>query len=145
MDFFAWLKAPKPEVNSQIEQKDEVSEIVTEEPIDVSTSDSNEVIEQEEPEKVEGKPVFNLDLIDKFIQSNPQITRPKKEFFNPENMAKRSEVIDLEFVSETLANIYYEQGNYDLALKAYEKLSLQNPSKQAYFADLIEKIRIERK
>ncbi len=144
MDFFAWLKAPKPEVNSQIEQNEVVTEI-EEEPVNTVTSDSNEVNEEDEPEKVEGKPVFNLDLIDKFIQSNPQITRPKKEFFNPENMAKRSEVIDLEFVSETLANIYYEQGNYELALKAYEKLSLQNPSKQAYFADLIEKIRKERK
>jgi tetratricopeptide (TPR) repeat protein len=60
-------------------------------------------------------------------------------------MAKRSEVIDLEFVSETLANIYYEQGNYDMALKAYKKLSLQNPSKESYFADLIEKIKKERK
>jgi tetratricopeptide (TPR) repeat protein len=60
-------------------------------------------------------------------------------------MAKRSEILDLEFVSETLAEIYYQQGNFDFAIKAYEKLSLQNPSKQSFFADLIDKIKKERK
>lgn len=144
MDFFAWLKAPKPESKSIIEEPITPLEPVTEEEAEVIV-ESNIEREPEEAENDATKPGFNLDLIDKFIQSNPQITRPKKEFFNPENMAKKSEVIDLEFVSETLANIYYEQGNYELALKAYEKLSLQNPSKQAYFADLIEKIRKERK
>lgn len=123
-DFFAWLKAPKTTIQ-------EPEKVIKEEDI--------------KEEVVEEKVVKSLDIIDRFITNNPQITRPKKEFFNPENMAKRSEIIDLEFVSETLANIYYEQGNYELALKAYEKLSLQNPSKQAYFASLIEKINKERK
>jgi tetratricopeptide (TPR) repeat protein len=116
-DFFAWLQHPQY---------------------------SRELKEDESTETKE-RHDQRTDLIDKFININPQISRPKKEFFNPENMAKKSEVIDMEYVTETLANIYYEQGNYDLAVKAYEKLSLQNPSKQAFFASLIEKIRKERK
>ncbi len=123
-DFFAWLKSPK-----------HVEELPTE----------DKKIEPKEEEIVEEKVVKSLDIIEKFIVSNPQISRPKKEFFNPENMAKRSEIVDLEFVTETLANIYYEQGNIDLAIRAYEKLSLQNPSKASYFADLIDKIKKERK
>jgi tetratricopeptide (TPR) repeat protein len=118
-DFFAWLKKP-----------------------------AHHEIQEQEPEKseeIESKPDKSLDIIEKFISINPQITRPKREFFNPENMAKKSEVLDLEYVSETLADIYYQQGDLDLAIKAYEKLSLQNPSKQAYFADLIQKIKTERK
>ena len=134
-DFFAWLKAPKG--MAETEQKSEV------EPVKEVVSELPEPLE-EIGEMVEKKP-NTMDLIDRFININPQISRPKKEFFNPENMAKRSEVIDLEFVSETLANIYYEQGNYDLAIRAYEKLSLQNPAKESYFADLIEKIKKERK
>jgi tetratricopeptide (TPR) repeat protein len=130
-DFFAWLKAPKTNDSSE-----------TKAPFEQSPT---EIVTEEKEEESGFKKPGNLDLIDKFISINPQISRPKKEFFNPENMAKRSEVIDLEFVSETLANIYYEQGNYDMALKAYEKLSLQNPSKESYFADLIEKIKKERK
>ena len=134
-DFFAWLKAPKGPVET--EQKSKI------EPIKETVSELPEPLDETE-ETVEKKP-NTMDLIDRFININPQISRPKKEFFNPENMAKRSEVIDLEFVSETLANIYYEQGNYDLAIRAYEKLSLQNPAKESYFADLIEKIKKERK
>ncbi|HEY1045161.1 MAG TPA: tetratricopeptide repeat protein [Bacteroidia bacterium] len=128
-DFFAWLNSPKNK-QKQVVLVDEVQEIEEEE-FTVSDKRINTNV--------------NLDLIEKFIQSNPQITRQKKEFFNAENMAKKSEVNDLEIVTETLANIYLEQGNYDLAIKAYEKLSLQNPSKQTYFADLIEKINKERK
>lgn len=135
MDFFAWLRTAKTST--------EVSEPVA---IDnIESAPEPAVIEPEVSEEEDKDIGSNFDLIDRFIKTNPQITRPKKEFFNPENMAKKSEVIDLEFVSETLANIFYEQGNYELAIKAYEKLSLQNPSKQSYFADLIEKIRKERK
>ena len=60
-------------------------------------------------------------------------------------MGKKSEVLDLEFVSETLAELYYQQGNFDNAIRVYEKLSLQNPSKASFFADLIDQIKKERK
>lgn len=134
-DFFAWLKAPKTQDTVKVvEQAVEVEEDLELAP------ETDKRFEENVTKKSD-----SLDLIDRFITINPQISRPKKEFFNPENMAKRSEVIDLEFVSETLANIYYEQGNYELAIKAYEKLSLQNPAKESYFADLIEKIKKERK
>jgi tetratricopeptide (TPR) repeat protein len=123
-DFFSWLKNPKHSIDtSEIE-------------LELDT--------EPEPGSIE-KVSKSLDIIEKFISINPQISRPKKEFFSPENMAKRSEVLDLEFVSETLAEIYYQQGNFDFAIKAYEKLSLQNPSKQSFFADLIDKIKKERK
>ncbi|MFM6984167.1 MAG: tetratricopeptide repeat protein [Chitinophagaceae bacterium] len=135
-DFFAWLKSPKTQetVQGVKEEVAEASKELEKQPEALLQTDENVT-----------KKSDSLDLIDRFISINPQISRPKKEFFNPENMAKRSEVIDLEFVSETLANIYYEQGNYELAIKAYEKLSLQNPAKESYFADLIEKIKNERK
>ena len=112
-DFFAWLQHPQYVRQEKEEKQEEIAEHMD----------------------------HKTELIERFISVNPQISRPKKEFYNPENMAKRSEVIDLEYVTETLANIYYEQGNIDLAIRAYEKLSLQNPSKQAYFASLIEKIK----
>jgi hypothetical protein len=136
-DFFAWLNAPKPPVEGNIEAEAENEEALEE------GDESQESVKNEE--ETSPKSNVNLDLIERFITSNPQISRPKREFFNAENMAKRSEVPDLEFVTETLANIYYEQGNYDLAIKAYGKLILQNPSKEAYFADLIKKLKKERK
>ncbi len=119
-DFFYWLNHPKPAVMAVDEAMEEVEE-------KLPTDD------------------HALSIIEQFIKANPSISRPKKEFFSAENMAKRSENLDFEYVTETLANIYYEQGNIDLAINAYEKLSLQNPLKQAYFASLIEKIKKEKR
>jgi hypothetical protein len=46
-------------------------------------------------------------------------------------------------VTETLARVYLDQGNFNGALRIYEKLQLKNPLKSAYFANLIEKIKKE--
>ena len=47
---------------------------------------------------------------------------------------------DLGFYTETLAQIYAEQGYYSQAKKIYSKLILAYPEKSAYFASLIQKI-----
>lgn len=82
-------------------------------------------------------------LIDKFIQEKPSIQRPKKEFFSPERAMKKSEVLDMGIVTETLANIYIKQGYPDKALKVYQQLQLKFPEKLSYFASLIIKLKQE--
>ena len=47
---------------------------------------------------------------------------------------------DLEFYTETLAQIYAEQGYYEQAKRIYSKLILAYPEKSAYFATLIQKM-----
>lgn len=84
-------------------------------------------------------------ILDKFIRENPSISRPKAEFFNPVNMARQSVEEDDELVTETLAGLYYKQGNLRKAIRAYEKLCLLYPSKMTYFASLIQKIKTELK
>ena len=55
-------------------------------------------------------------------------------------MARQSITDNEDIISETLARIYFEQGNYLKARSCYEKLSLLYPEKSASFAPLIEKI-----
>lgn len=45
-----------------------------------------------------------------------------------------------DFCTETLAQIYAEQGYYDMARRIYSKLLLIFPEKNTYFASLIDKI-----
>ncbi len=89
------------------------------------------------PPKEESK-----EIIDSFIESQPQISRSERsEFFSPTNAAKMSIVDSEEFVTETLAKIYANQGNKEKAISVYKKLMLKYPEKKTYFAALIEKLK----
>lgn len=89
------------------------------------------------------KEVSKTVLIDKFIQENPSIQRPKQEFFSPEKAMKKSEVLDTNLATETLAKIYTMQGHPEKAIKVYNQLQLKFPEKLSYFASLINKIKQE--
>ena len=56
----------------------------------------------------------------------------------PEQSVESSD--DLGFYTETLAQIYAEQGYFDQAKRIYSKLILAYPEKSAYFATLIQKM-----
>lgn len=75
----------------------------------------------------------NQDIINRFIQEDPRVKPKKTEFYSTTNMARLS-VTDLGIVSETLAIIYVDQGNFQEAIDTYKKLSLKNPKKSSYFA-----------
>ena len=100
------------------------------------------IIELEREKEVadkEDKTLSKTEIIDKFIAENPQISRPKQEFYNPMMVAQASVVDKENIISETLATIYLNQGYVEKAISVYQKLSLKNPEKSVYFAELIEK------
>ena len=55
---------------------------------------------------------------------------------------KEQEVPHLGFYTQTLAEIYAEQGYFDEAKQIYSQLILAYPEKSAYFASLIEKMKL---
>lgn len=81
------------------------------------------------------------EIIEHFIKADPRIEPLKAEFYKPSNMARKSVEWDENLVSETLADIFRQQGLNEKAIKAYEKLSLAFPEKKHFFAEIIKTIK----
>jgi hypothetical protein len=52
-----------------------------------------------------------------------------------------SSIEEKEVVTEAMAEVWAKQGNTQKAIDTYTKLSLQNPSKSAYFAAKIDQLK----
>lgn len=82
-----------------------------------------------------------IDLIDRFIIENPTIKANSSPLQKGKSSATQAtSEIDESLITETLAGVYMNQGLYEDALNAYQKLSLKFPEKNSYFATQIEKI-----
>lgn len=83
-------------------------------------------------------------IIDEFLEKNPKITPIKKQEI-PESKNQIKEIKQTDFsdlMTETLAQIYIEQKQYEKAIKAYKILSLKYPEKNSLFAKQIKEIEI---
>lgn len=79
-------------------------------------------------------------IIDRFIKEEPIIQPPLAEKLNTENMARQSAEDNYVLVTETLANIYIEQGLIQKSIEVFKKLILKFPEKKSYFATRIEEL-----
>ena len=95
--------------------------------------------EDQAPADVPEMPGQNL--IDTFIKSDKQkfvlSETPEVAPEVEETAESASEGVEEEYFTETLARIYIKQGRYSKALEIIQRLSLQFPKKNAYFADKI--------
>jgi tetratricopeptide (TPR) repeat protein len=81
-------------------------------------------------------------LIDKFLEAQPKMPQIKdKDSGAPRENNSTQEDANEDFVTETLASIYAQQGYYKKAVQIFEKLSIKYPEKSTYFATQIEKIK----
>ena len=80
-------------------------------------------------------------LIDSFINSDKgRIVLNEGPLLTPQSEKEDEtpqEMVGEEYFTETLARIYIKQGRYSKALEIIQRLSLQFPKKNAYFADQI--------
>ena len=98
-------------------------------------------IEEEEPHTEEQLPQLKgQNLIDDFInQEGRKIQLKEEPEFVPQinEEDEQQEDGDEGYFTETLAKIYIKQGRYSRALEIIQRLNLNYPKKNAYFADQI--------
>jgi hypothetical protein len=78
-------------------------------------------------------------LIESFLSVNPKID-PYKKMSNTDLSAGFA-LNKKEYMTETLAKIYFDQNKFEEAIKAYEILCLKYPEKISLFADQIKTIK----
>ncbi|MEY2924482.1 MAG: hypothetical protein RLZZ337_1030 [Bacteroidota bacterium] len=96
---------------------------------------------EDDVSKKPNSPQAVQNLLDQFLATKRNRPIINRSFYNAEQKAEESEIDKLDVVSETLVALYAKQGLYEKAILGYEKLSLQNPDKSAYFAALIAEIK----
>lgn len=86
-------------------------------------------------------------LLEAFIQHGAEgpIRPEKSEFFSSERMARKSSEEGEMPVSETLAEIYVQQGDLKRAKQAFERLALKVPEKSDYFARRVKELEVRSK
>src|SRR5690554_1332744 len=96
--------------------------------------------EVQEKEIVVDEKQKKLDLINKFIETNPKITPSKTSVVSPVNIENNDDQESF-YMTETLARIYLEQKKFQKAIQAYEVLILKYPEKSSLFANRITDIK----
>ncbi|WP_294206748.1 hypothetical protein [uncultured Chryseobacterium sp.] len=90
----------------------------------------------QEPEKE--KTEIKNKAIEAFIENNPRISQLKEE----SSFVIREKNDDIShLMTETLANLYFEQKLYTKAIKAFEILISKHPDKKEYFENRIKEIK----
>jgi tetratricopeptide (TPR) repeat protein len=145
---------PKEEVIKQAEEKLEIGK-----PLEFAKSEKHSFqewlqlskltpVKREEEQKAEKEPepeidgtrLKKLELIDRFIETNPKIVPDKNNPPSPANIERGTQDTS-SFMTETLARVYLEQKKYTKAIQAYEILILKYPEKSVFFADRISEIK----
>lgn len=128
---------PEKELEKLVEEKEEVEEGAEKDFIfwlnNVEDDDTPKPTSNKSPDVVQ-------DLLEQFLATKRSRPLKPREFYKAEVKAEESEVDKMDVISETLLDLYVKQGHYAKAIEGYEKLSLLNPPKSAYFAARIKEI-----
>jgi uncharacterized protein HemY len=84
------------------------------------------------------KSVIKEKAIETFIENNPRISQLKEE--STYVVKEKNDDIS-HLMTETLANLYFEQKLYTKAIKAFEILIKKTPEKKEYFESRIQDIK----
>lgn len=128
--------APEPETEEEKEKALMVVMSFTEWLKHINSRNRKE--KEEEADKKALKAMWQQQKLAEAIEEESEEI-PEQVFEMAVNSIARKE----ELVSESLANVYAKQGKIGKAIEMYQKLSLLNPEKNAYFASKIENLQKE--
>lgn len=129
--FQEWLQLARPE---PIDRTKESPKEAVKTETKVESIVENEMIDEEKKKK--------LEIINKFIETNPKIPPIKQTPITPAIQPDSYKEDNSYLMTETLARVYLEQKKYTKAIQAYEILILKYPEKITFFADRISDIKI---
>ena len=110
-------------------------------PIYRDNEEKSEPVAEEKIPETDDAISKKMELIDKFIETNPKIAPVRNVTPTPVNIEKTQQDNSM-LMTETLARVYLEQKKYSKAIQAYEILILKYPEKSVFFADRISEIKI---
>ncbi|MBO7331293.1 MAG: hypothetical protein J6U52_05835, partial [Alistipes sp.] len=84
--------------------------------------------------------ITSSDIIDRFLSTETHRIVAEEGEVESEIVTEAELQDEDDMVSEELAEVYLAQVLKDMAIETYRKLSLLNPEKSIYFAELISKI-----
>jgi len=123
---FTWLRSVSDEDGETTEKAREVKKGEEQEVREVKRG-------EEEGRKSTESVQPSIDLIEKFIATEPRITPGKVEQYTGVSFAKESLEENFDWVTETMAKLYATQGKIDRARKAYKRLIELHPEKKIHF------------
>ena len=103
---------------------------------EIDLSELTDTVDSGQPKSLQAE------MIDDFLKKQPSLRI--NSTIDPDNIVDISEQSVTEhedFLTETLAEIYFRQNNIRKAIESFEKLSLKYPEKSIYFAARIEEIK----
>lgn len=130
-DFLKWLNAQ----NQQKEETKEESKHSTLSPADQKSKD-----EKKKAKKLKKALKKEKKKEKKRRKKEKKKARKKEKKKKLEELLQSSNEIGDEIASETLAKLLAHQGHTERAIHMYKKLSLLNPKKSSYFAEIIDKL-----
>jgi hypothetical protein len=158
-----------PEAPKEIKAAEEPIHVLVNEPVPGETVIAPIMVEKEEPILI-FEPLHTTDYfasqgikLSEEIQGNDKLSKQLKSFtewiktmkrINPEKIgvaiSEKTEIAitqlaeksntEEEILTEAMAEVFSQQGKQDKAVEVYQKLSLLNPAKSAYFAAKIEQL-----
>ena len=132
----------------EFESKEKIQDVNAESNIPVFINTWQNWLKIERKEEVsEQKPLVSKEevknnVIEKFIEKEPKISKLKEE---SDFIVKEKSTNISHLMTETLANLYVEQKLYAKAIKAYEVLIEKHPQKEEIFNEKIQEIKDLRK